>query len=341
MTSSSWTTARRPTVAAALERAAREPRVHVVRMGANSGRARPWPPASRRAGARSRRGDRPGLGRAASPGLIPAFVAAARPRGRGDRRSPRAAGHAARPADRERACRAGRSASSWVAACATPRTGCGSSAPTRCATSSRRRDGTRPRRGTSRRWSGAAARWAGSRCRRSTTASRARSAAVVDSARVLGAIVAPAAPRGRADAPRRPRSSASRASGRRGSGSACWSPGRRRPRCRCSARSTSGCSSPSTGSATGPSGSTRRSTRTAGTTCCSRRAAFAVLAATRRLRYAFGALLAMAFAGVFADLVLEVIQLAVNRPRPEEALARRGAQPRASLGAHPSFPRAT
>src|SRR5687767_15473638 len=49
-------------------------------------------------------------------------------------------------------------------------------------------------------------------------------------------------------------------------------------------------------------------------------AALAVLAGTRRLRYAGGALLAMVFAAVFADLVLEVVQLGVNRPRPEEAL---------------------
>jgi undecaprenyl-diphosphatase len=65
----------------------------------------------------------------------------------------------------------------------------------------------------------------------------------------------------------------------------------------------------------------------------------AVLAATRRFRYAGGALLAMAFAGVFADLVLEVIQLGVDRPRPEEAL---GAEVQRSHGRHwshiPSFP---
>jgi membrane-associated phospholipid phosphatase len=68
-------------------------------------------------------------------------------------------------------------------------------------------------------------------------------------------------------------------------------------------------------------------------------AALAVLAATRRFRYAGGALLAMAFAGVFADLVLELIQLGVNRPRPEEAL---GADVQRSHGRHwshiPSFP---
>jgi membrane-associated phospholipid phosphatase/MFS family permease len=64
-----------------------------------------------------------------------------------------------------------------------------------------------------------------------------------------------------------------------------------------------------------------------------------VLLATRRLRFAGGALLAMAFAGVFSDLVLEVIQLAVDRPRPEEAL---GAEVMRSHGRHwshiPSFP---
>jgi membrane-associated phospholipid phosphatase/predicted MFS family arabinose efflux permease len=64
-----------------------------------------------------------------------------------------------------------------------------------------------------------------------------------------------------------------------------------------------------------------------------------VLLATRRLRYAGGALLAMAFAGVFADLVLELIQLGVDRPRPEEAI---GAEVQRSHGRHwshiPSFP---
>jgi undecaprenyl-diphosphatase len=68
-------------------------------------------------------------------------------------------------------------------------------------------------------------------------------------------------------------------------------------------------------------------------------AALAVLLTTRRLRYAGGALLAMALAGVFADLVLEVIQLGVDRPRPEEAL---GAEALRSHDRHwshiPSFP---
>jgi membrane-associated phospholipid phosphatase len=64
-----------------------------------------------------------------------------------------------------------------------------------------------------------------------------------------------------------------------------------------------------------------------------------VLLSTRRLRYAGGALLAMAFAGVFADLVLELIQLGIDRPRPEEAI---GAEVQRSHGRHwshiPSFP---
>ena len=68
-------------------------------------------------------------------------------------------------------------------------------------------------------------------------------------------------------------------------------------------------------------------------------ATVAVLARSRRLRFAGGALLAMAFAGVFADLVLEVVQLAVDRPRPEEAL---GVEAQRSHGRHwshiPSFP---
>jgi membrane-associated phospholipid phosphatase/MFS family permease len=65
----------------------------------------------------------------------------------------------------------------------------------------------------------------------------------------------------------------------------------------------------------------------------------AVLLATRRLRFAGGALLAMALAGVLADLVLEIIQLGIDRPRPEEAL---GSQALLSHGRHwghiPSFP---
>ena len=64
-----------------------------------------------------------------------------------------------------------------------------------------------------------------------------------------------------------------------------------------------------------------------------------MLAGSRRLRFAGGALLAMAFAGVFADLVLEVVQLGVDRPRPEEAL---GGEVLRSHGRHwshiPSFP---
>jgi predicted MFS family arabinose efflux permease/membrane-associated phospholipid phosphatase len=68
-------------------------------------------------------------------------------------------------------------------------------------------------------------------------------------------------------------------------------------------------------------------------------ATLGVIAATRSLRYAGGALLAMAFAGIFADVVLEVIQFAINRPRPEEAL---GAEVMRSHGRHwahiPSFP---
>ena len=65
----------------------------------------------------------------------------------------------------------------------------------------------------------------------------------------------------------------------------------------------------------------------------------AVAAATRRPRYALGALVAMVFAGVFADLVLEVIQLGVNRPRPEEALGSEVARSHGRHWAHiPSFP---
>jgi len=68
-------------------------------------------------------------------------------------------------------------------------------------------------------------------------------------------------------------------------------------------------------------------------------AMLAVLVATRRLRFVAGALVAMLFAGVFSDLVLEVVQLAIDRPRPEEAL---GADALLSHGRSwdhiPSFP---
>jgi membrane-associated phospholipid phosphatase len=68
-------------------------------------------------------------------------------------------------------------------------------------------------------------------------------------------------------------------------------------------------------------------------------ATLAVLLSTRRLRFAGGALLTMALAGVLADLVLEVVQLGVDRPRPEEAL---GAEALRSHDRHwshiPSFP---
>ena len=47
----------------------------------------------------------------------------------------------------------------------------------------------------------------------------------------------------------------------------------------------------------------------------------------------------MAFAGVFSDLVLEVIQLAVDRPRPEEAIGSQALLSHDRSWAHiPSFP---
>jgi membrane-associated phospholipid phosphatase len=68
-------------------------------------------------------------------------------------------------------------------------------------------------------------------------------------------------------------------------------------------------------------------------------ATLAVLFSTRSLRFAVGATIAMLFAGVFADLVMQVVQLAVDRPRPEEAL---GADVLRSHDRHwghiPSFP---
>ena len=68
-------------------------------------------------------------------------------------------------------------------------------------------------------------------------------------------------------------------------------------------------------------------------------ATVAVLAGTRSLRFAGGALLAMTFAGVFSDLVLEVVQLGVDRPRPEEALGADVIRSHDRHWAHiPSFP---
>ena len=68
-------------------------------------------------------------------------------------------------------------------------------------------------------------------------------------------------------------------------------------------------------------------------------ATLAVLFSTRSLRFAVGATIAMLFAGVFADLVMQVVQMAVDRPRPEEAL---GADVMRSHDRHwshiPSFP---
>ena len=67
-------------------------------------------------------------------------------------------------------------------------------------------------------------------------------------------------------------------------------------------------------------------------------ATLGVLAATRSLRFAGGALLAMAFAAVFADLVLEVIQLGStghgrrrrSAPRPRSATGATGRTSRRS-----------
>jgi len=68
-------------------------------------------------------------------------------------------------------------------------------------------------------------------------------------------------------------------------------------------------------------------------------ATLAVLFRSRSLRFAAGATVAMLLAGVFADAVMHVVQLAVDRPRPEEAL---GAEVLRSHDRHwshiPSFP---
>jgi membrane-associated phospholipid phosphatase/MFS family permease len=68
-------------------------------------------------------------------------------------------------------------------------------------------------------------------------------------------------------------------------------------------------------------------------------ATVAVAAVTRRVRFAVGALVAMVFSAVFADLVLEVIQFGFDRPRPEEALGPEVARSHGRHWAHiPSFP---
>jgi membrane-associated phospholipid phosphatase len=68
-------------------------------------------------------------------------------------------------------------------------------------------------------------------------------------------------------------------------------------------------------------------------------ATLAVLFRSRSLRFAAGATVAMLLAGVFADAVMHVVQLAIDRPRPEEAL---GAEVLRSHDRHwshiPSFP---
>jgi membrane-associated phospholipid phosphatase/predicted MFS family arabinose efflux permease len=65
----------------------------------------------------------------------------------------------------------------------------------------------------------------------------------------------------------------------------------------------------------------------------------AVLVATRSVRFAAGALLAMVASAVFADLVMELIQLGVDRPRPEEALGGDAQRSHDRHWAHiPSFP---
>ena len=68
-------------------------------------------------------------------------------------------------------------------------------------------------------------------------------------------------------------------------------------------------------------------------------ASLAVLFSSRSVRFAAGATLAMLLAGVFADLVMEIVQLLFDRPRPEEAL---GAEVLRSHDRHwshiPSFP---
>jgi len=68
-------------------------------------------------------------------------------------------------------------------------------------------------------------------------------------------------------------------------------------------------------------------------------AAGAVLVTGRRLRFVAGAVLTVLAAGVLADLVMELLQLGIDRPRPEEAL---GADAQLSHDRHwahiPSFP---
>ena len=68
-------------------------------------------------------------------------------------------------------------------------------------------------------------------------------------------------------------------------------------------------------------------------------ATLAVLFGSRSLRFAGGALIAMLFAGVFADLVLEVVQLASTGPGPRRRSAARCMRSHDRHWSHiPSFP---
>ena len=333
-----------PEIAALLDGVrARPPRAASCAWARTTARARPSPPGiARRARARTRRRDRARLRRAASAGADPRASSPRPARRRRDRRSP-ARRRRCRALRRiaQRASRAGRSASSSAGACATPRTACGCSAPTRCATSRRRPAATRPRPGTSRRSSAAG-----------TTSAGSPMPAIYDgepssfragrrhAARRCARCFAPSAPRpapAPASAPRS-RDVAREWAPRIGLGMLlAWAVAAALPLLGAARRAAV----PRDQRARRRPGVALPGARPAQPQLpAARRGGDAgVLAGTRRLRFAGGALLAMAFAGVFSDLVLEVVQLGVDRPRPEEAL---GAEVLRSHGRHwshiPSFP---
>ena len=263
-----------PAIAALLDAAADDPRVHVLRLGANQGKGVGRGRRHRRgARARPRRRDRPGLRRAASRAADPRVRRRRRRRrGRRDRRPP--ARDAAMPVAR-------RVANARLDLGARPRRAAEAArhperdAALPCRRAARRAAAHRTLRGRDAAPQGAAPR-------------RSQRRLGVDAGDLRGrAELVPARRRHAARRARRPRARTAardgdvgpgdrRAAGhRRGMGAAdrpracCW-PGPSRRRCRCWLGSTSGSSWPSTVWATVPSGSTRRSTRTAATTCSSR-----------------------------------------------------------------------
>ncbi len=254
-----------------LDDAARDPRVRVVRLGGNHGKGTAVAAGVEAALERDpdavivldSDGQHP-------PELIPAFVRGGRARRRRDRRPPRA----------RRRCRASRRvANARVELGAEPRR---PPAPARHAErhaavprrrAARRAAAGRPLRGRDAAPQGAHPQRprgrVGRRCRRSTAASRARSAP--SPTRCAWRARSSRRPQPRPASPRPAAAAIARRRARVGAADRPRHAARVGRRCRAAAaggRSTSGCSSRSTASATGRSGSTRRSTRTAATTCC-------------------------------------------------------------------------